>query len=462
MEENLFREFPEVSAEQWKQQIQRDLKGADYNEKLIYYSPDGIKVQPFYHSEELKENVLPPPPEKWFICEKIQVATAKEGNAKAKYVLEKGAESLWFLLSEEVDPAVLFDGIDLTELPIFIQLRFLSEKYYILLQHYLKNRESRVYLQTDIIGNLARTGNWYFDHQQDFYVLESMIERSSGFRAVVSIDASLYQNAGANIPHQLAFSLAHLNEYLNYMEGKTAKLGDFQPQFILASGGNYFFEIAKVRALRWLYANLAREYGLPETCHILAEPTRRDKTLYDYNVNLLRTTTESMSAILGGADAVCNMPYDTIFHKPNNFGERIARNQLLILKNEAYFDKVSNPADGSYYIENLTRQFAEAALEIFKEIEAGGGFLKQLEKGIIQQQIGESAAREQQLFDDGTLTLLGTNKFPNPEDQMEHQLEKEPFAQVLHNNRVIDPIREKRLSEKAEKERIQKERTILT
>ena len=463
MKDTLFKEFPEVSREQWKKQIQSDLKGADYHEKLVYKSREGIDIQPFYHPDDLEESGQPAPPGKWSVCEKITAVTAHEANTKAKELLEKGAESLWFVIpSETVAPEILLSGIDLKQIPIFLEPEFLSEKYFILLQKYLKGKENKVYLQTDILGNLARTGTWYFDSKQDHKILENRIKRSSGFQSVVSIDTSLYQNAGASIPEQLAFSLAHINEYLNYLDNRAAGLNDFQPLFKIASGGNYFFEIAKVKALRWLYASLAGEYNLPPQCYILAQPTLRNKTLYDYNVNLLRTTTECMSAVLGGADAVCNMAYDHIFHHHNDFGERIARNQLLVMKNEAYFDKVANPADGAYYMESLTKQFAEAALEIFKKIEAGGGFLKQLKAGILQKQIKRSAENEQQQFDNGELILIGTNKFPNPEDRMNSNLEKDAFTSDFSGNSIIEPIQERRLSKRAEKERLEKEKTVLT
>src|SRR5690606_13954838 len=140
-------------------------------------------------------------------------------------------------------------------------------------------------------------------------------------------------------------------------------------QFNIATGSNYFFEIAKIRALRLLYASLASEYRIEENCHIISQPTMRDKTLYDFNVNLLRTTTQCMSAVLGGIDAIYNTPYDAIYHKNNKFGDLIARNQLLVLKNESYLDKVSNAAEGAYYIDHLTIELAEKALRIFKEIE---------------------------------------------------------------------------------------------
>src|SRR5690606_37466381 len=160
---------------------------------------------------------------------------------------------------------------------------------------------------------------------------------------------------------QLAYALAQLNEYLNAFASKPETVN--KTIFKVATGSNYFFEIAKIRALRLLYASLAKEYAINAECHIVAMPSKRNKTLYDYNVNMLRTTTECMSAVLGGADTICNLPYDALYHKSNEFGERISRNQLLILKHESYFDSVTNASDGSYYIESLTTQLAEKALE---------------------------------------------------------------------------------------------------
>src|SRR5262249_6093456 len=156
--------------------------------------------------------------------------------------------------------------------------------------------------------------------------------------SVFAVDARIYQNAGANITQQLAYALCHATEYFNRIPIRKPVL------LQVAVGPNYFFEIAKLRALRILFASVSKEFGAEPRVHILAAPTKRNKTLYDYNVNMLRTATECMSAVLGGADAVCNLPYDALYHKSNEFGERISRNQLLILKAESYFDKVSNAA----------------------------------------------------------------------------------------------------------------------
>jgi methylmalonyl-CoA mutase len=258
---------------------------------------------------------------------------------------------------------------------------------------------------------------------------------------------------------QLAYALAHANEYLNHLDTVITSEAkqSFEVTFNVSVGTNYFFEIAKLRALRLLWKTVATEYGFNPECQIIVTPSKRNKTLYDYNTNMLRTTTECMSAILGGANTICNLPYDAIYHKDNEFGERIARNQLLVLKHESYFDKVDNPSDGAYYIESLTEQLSEKALILFKDIEANGGFLNQLKEGTIQKKIKESAAKEQEQFNKGDITLLGTNKHPNKSDKMKKELELYPFVKTNPIKTLIEPVIEKRLAESLEQERLKTE-----
>lgn len=458
MSHTLFNEFHEVSAKEWKQKIQFDLKGADYNETLIFHSKDGISVKPFYNAEDLKDPIPVANPTKWNVCEKIYVASDIKSNKKALEVIQKGAESLWFVVSsEKTDYNILLENIELSTTPLYISFEFLTEEGFNSIAVYLAGKDHQVSLQIDLIGNLARSGNWYHNLKKDHEILNHIVAKAEGFRSVLSVDGTLYQNAGATIPQELAYMLAHANEYLNHFNNDENSNTEVNLQFLTATGSNYFFEIAKLKALRLLFASLASEYKVSEKCRILAQPSKRDKTLYDYNVNLLRTTTQSMSAVLGGADEIYNSPYDAIYHKNNEFGDRIARNQLLVLKNESYFDKVSNASDGAYYIETLTQQFAEKALEIFKEIENGGGFLKQLKEGIIQRKIAESASKEQALFDAEKIILIGTNKFQNLEDRMANDLELYPFLKMNPRKTLLQPILEKRLSEKSEQERLKTE-----
>ncbi len=467
MNKFLFEDFDEVSAKQWKQQIQYDLKGADYNETLVWKSPESINVKPFYHEDDFKEDFQPIPgqPQSWKIAQEIFIDDEKIANNIALDTLNRGAEAIIFTAAEDFDMRTVFKDFPFETTSIYFKLTFLSEAFYNKLIKFFSEKKATVFYNIDLIGNLARTGNWFHNLKKDHEILDNIFQKHDS-ENLLSVDATLYQNAGANIVQQLAYALAHANEYLNHicqpepfdsaqdrLSRRPAEVITFQ----FATGPNYFFEIAKIRALRKLYATLAKEYGTNETCHIIATPSKRNKTLYDYNVNMLRSTTECMSAVLGGADTVCNMPYDELYHKSNEFGERIARNQLLILKHESYFDTVSNPADGAYYIESLTDELAEKALQLFKEIEKGGGFLQQLKEGTIQKKINESAEKEQQLFDSGEMKLLGTNYHPNKSDRMKDDLELFPFVKRNPVKTLIVPVIEKRIAEITEQERLKTE-----
>ena len=454
MSENLFNEFEPVSSKQWKNQIQYELKGADYNDTLVWESPEGIKVKPFYHADEAdKTNAVITKASEFKICQNIFVHDLEKSVARAKDVLNRGAETIRFTIdNDKTDVNKLLQAIPDTT-SVYINLEFLSIDFVTKIDAIAKHRKAPVFVQTDPIGRLAKEGNWYNNLDKDIDVLNTMSIACTNIH-FLSVDGSLYQNAGANMVQQIAYTLAHANEYFN----RVATIG--KPVVIqVAVGTNYFFEIAKLRAIRTLFNIIAKEYDHNYDCHIIATPTKRNKTLYDYNVNILRTTTECMSAILGGADTVANLPYDALYHKDNEFGDRIARNQLLVLKHESYFDKVDNPADGAYYIEELTHQLAENALTLFKDIEENGGFLTQLKEGTIQRKIHESAAKEQDLFNSGKEVLLGTNKYPNPNDRMSHDLELFPFVKTNPRKTLITPIIEKRLAEKTEQERLETEKT---
>ncbi|GAA4280931.1 methylmalonyl-CoA mutase subunit beta [Gaetbulibacter aestuarii] len=456
----LFDAFEPVSAKQWKQKIQFDLKGADYNETLVWHSNEGIAVKPFYHADDQKTSGSAPKanPSNWKIGQTIYVADTEKSNSHAIDAIARGAESMQFIIpNSEVSVKNLLQNIDLDRVPIYFDLLFIDIDF--IKSLYALKGEAGIFINNDIIGHLASTGNFYKDLKTDFSDFLTTVKITNS----ITVNTSMYQNAGANMVQQLAYALAQVNEYLNQIEKAQEKAMDFefletlQVVFKVSVGSNYFFEIGKLRALRLLWQSLSEAYHIKANCKITAVPTKRNKTIYDYNTNMLRTTTESMSAVLGGADVVTNLPYDAIYHKTNEFGERIARNQLLILKNESYFDKVNNPADGTYYIESLTEQLAEKALALFKDIEAHGGFLSQLKNGIIQKKIKESAVKEQEQFNKGEVVILGTNKHPNPNDKMKDDLELYPFIKTKPHKTLIEPIIGKRLSEQLEQDRLKNE-----
>jgi len=451
MKEKLFQDFDKISSKEWKQQIQVDLKGADYNQTLIWETPEGIKVKPFYHIDEFENKINVNTTISLFkIVQKIYVFDLQKSNARAKETLNRGAESIYFTIENpKINLSDLFSKLP-KNVVYYIKPLFLSKEFVEKINNFAKTNLFKIKLLLDPIGELARNGNWFSDLNADFSILNAINSKTE--ISFLSVDLSLYQNAGANIIQQLAYTLAHTNEYFN-------KIPTIKNEISIQTsvGPNYFFEIAKLRALRMLFDVLKNEYNHDFDLHIIAEPTKRNKTLYDYNVNMLRTTTECMSAILGGANAVSNLAYDTLYHKENEFGDRISRNQLLILKHESYFDKVDNPADGSYYIETITKQLVEKALDLFKNIEKNNGLISQLIRGSIQRKIIESAQKEQELFDQGKEILLGTNKYPNPEDKMKHDLELFPFVKQNPRKTLIIPIIEKRLAEKTEQQRLEQE-----
>jgi methylmalonyl-CoA mutase len=440
----LFSEFEAIESKQWKQQIQFELKGLDYNDTLVFESLEGIKIKPFYTSEDLpKTTAIAKLNEAFKILQDVYVQEANHANHVAKLKLEKGAESIWFIIPHQIDLNKLFNDLP-TDITYFVTFHTIDDALKQNLSDFSKKYQIKVCV--DPIHRLMSDGNWFIDKEKDLRFVEKIVNQSG----ILYIDSSLHQQAGANGVQQLAYFAAHLTEYLNLVK----------PQQIIvkwAIGNHYFFEIAKLKALRVLIVTLCDAFEISADIQIIAEPSLRNKTLYDYNVNMLRTTTEYMSAILGCANFVMPLAYDTLYHKSNAFGDRIARNQLLILKHESYFDNVLNPAEGTYFIESLTQTFAEKSLDLLKMIEKGGGLLENLINGKIQKHIIESAEKEQQWFDEGKIVLVGTNKYPNPQDQMKNDLELYPFSKIKPRKTLIKPINIKRLSEKLEKNRLEKE-----
>lgn len=444
------QEFPPVSAAAWKQKIQADIKGADYNETLLTKTNEGITIKPFYHADDFEKLNIPLSKEDFKICQKIIISDEIDANLKAIDATNKGADSLKFMAKKPFNAALLFKNLLAKNIEFHFHFEFLSEAFIDELAELLKNET--VFYNIDIIGKLARTGNWHKSLNDDFKTLETIISKHPA-AFILGVNADIYQNTGANAVQQVAYALAVANEYLTRFGAGIAQ----KIQFNFAVGNNYFFEISKIRAFKYVYNLMLSQYDTNANATVFAEPSLRNKTIYDYNVNMLRTTTESMSAILGGANTISNCAYDALFHDSNDFGDRIARNQLLILKEESYFKQAQHFATDSYYIESITKQLAEKALAVFKEIEKGGGFLTQLKEGIIQRKIKENAQKEQAQFDSGQLVLLGTNKYPNEQDRMKHDLQANPFIARNPQKTLIIPIIPVRLAEKLEQKRLKDE-----
>ncbi len=449
----LFDGFENVSSEQWRAQMASELKNKTF-ESLCWTSPEGIEVAPFYHADKAHSLRVPHRSNQWKIVEHIEFTEVNSTSQFISKAIKGGADAIYlggsYAFDEALDLLNLFADQNIywyIQVPCFADCLYKVDQL-------TETLQSRLYLGLDPLGHLAKTGIWYNNQSVDLELVKSRLQTSTQYLNQISIDVGLYQNAGANMVEQLALGLSHVNEYLNLTEG-TSQLTSVV--FEVAVGSDYFFEIAKIRALRWLWESLTKGLGMGHlSCHILAKTTERNKTIFDYNSNLLRSTTECMSAVIGEADAIVNLPYDFQYHYPNDFAQRIARNQLLILKKESYFQAVSNPADGSYYIDNLTRKLAEAALSLFKKIEHRGGFLQGIESGFIQSLIFSSAAEEQQSFDQSDKVLIGANIFVNDREQMTSNIER--LRSGTNQDENLMSIRPSRLAASIEFSRMAKEK----
>ena len=455
----LFKGFEPVSPKAWKQKIQVDLKGGDYNELLTHLSPEGILIKPFYTAEDRKgdSSELSHAGQSW----KIGYAVDAAGDSAAEQAadaLANGVEQLLIRLRSggETPSDSTWDKLGNTG-PMYWEREDLKA-------HWEEGIPASCRMQStvlaDPIGTLAASGNWSLGMEEDLdWVFEAAAgSEESETKFALMIRADVYQGAGANRVQELAYTLAHAHEYL--LRAKNAPGGYSimdSPVFKVSLGGDYFMDIAKLRVLRRLWALLAQDHGLTGNCKIIALPGLRNKTLYDYNTNMLRTTLECMSAVLGGADLICNQPYDALYNPPNSFGDRIARNQLLLLRHESHFDKVGNPADGSYYLESLTDQLGSQALELFKMLEKGGGLLAQLKSHQIQKKIRESAEKAAQALNDGDSVLVGSTVFPNPEDRMSDKVPEGYPGKSKGGKALIEPLPLRRLTVAYESQRLQDE-----
>ncbi len=438
-----FNEFNKVSTAEWKLKIQADLKGKDY-ESLITFTPEGIAIKPFYHFDDYKKfKLLSGQP--FQIQQELYLANEKIGNKIISKALHKGADKMIINAHKNFDIDTLTDKLDFSRL--IFRLDFLDAGFFIKLYHKTKGKSA---ILLNPVGHLIRTGNWYFNSKKDFDILrEIRMETASGF-PMIEVDSAHFHNAGANIVQQIAYSLSLGVEYVERLGESVAS----QMVFHTATGSQYFFEINKLNVLRYLWNLVLNKYQIEAPTYIRATPGLRNKSLLSPYVNMLRTTMESMSAILGGADALVNMPYDKIFKKTNSFSERIARNQLIILNEEAGFQKAKMAAQGSYFLEHTAAEMAEKSLELFKNIEKAGGIIEQLMKGKIQEKTAESAAKEQEKFDRGERVLVGVNKYINEKEEIEMP-EVYPFMKKRKGKTLIPPVIARRLAEEMERKILQ-------
>jgi methylmalonyl-CoA mutase len=450
-------EFSKIDSKLWNKKIKDDLKKLGHSNITSYNSKENIKIKPFYTSDDLNnlKNADSYYPDSWTICQNISADNSSVANIKALELINKGAESINFKIqNNSIRFKDLLKNIDIEKIELFFKIEFHSNSFLKSLNDIIKSSSTSFNISFDPIGSFAKTGGWKSSMNEDLDKLNNNIKILEKFNNVIIVNSGLYQNSGANIFEEIAFTLGHANEYLNHFNGKCAN----KIAFNISMGSNYFFEIAKLKALRFLWSKITKEYNNEINFpHIIAKPSKRNKTILDYNNNILRTTTECMSAILGGANTISNITYDSIFKNKNEYSEKIALNQLLIIKHETHIDKVKNAADGSYYINNIANTIAEESLKIFKDIENRGGFISALEKNIIQKRIGKSHKIERELFNNNKEKLLGINIFTDLNQKIKSEINKPIFTKSNTRNTKIKPISEIRLAEEIELSRIKNE-----
>lgn len=439
--EKLFEQFPPVSTEAWIEKVKADLKGADFEKKLVWRTNEGFNVQPMYRAENTEgmKSTDSVPGEypyirgtkcdnKWFIRQDIEVEDVAVANAKAKEILGKGVTSLGLKLKKDdinADAvAKLLDGIDVESVEInFCCCIKAAKNLTELFTVYLKNKGADLSkvkgsVNFDPFKRMLKKGRDVADVADMCADIVKAASELPLFR-VLSVDASMLCNAGSYISQELGFALAWGNEYMSMLtdKGMDADTVAKKIKFNFGISSNFFMEIAKFRAARMLWAEIVTAYN-PEAKDAAkiashAETSTFNMTVYDAYVNLLRSQTETMSAALAGVDSICVMPFDTPFKASDDFSERIARNQQLLLKEESHFDKIVDASAGSYYVENLTMSIAEQAWKVFNETEDNGGFYASVKNGDVQNKINASGDARRTAIARRREILLGTNQYPN-------------------------------------------------
>jgi methylmalonyl-CoA mutase len=317
---------------------------------------------------------------------------------------------------------------------------------------------------------LTTSGNYMAAEKEDFIQIKTLIEKAKQhlpLYRVLGVSGYLFRESGSTITQELAFSLAMANEYLSKLVDLGLSIDDIAPRvhFIFSTGSNYFFEIAKIRAFRMLWDTVVKAYKPKDEsaskAYIHCTTQKWNMTVYDPYVNMLRATTESMSAVLGGADSLSVRPFDAPYHKASGFSNRVARNTQIILKEEVYLDRIADPSAGSYYIESLTDSIAAEAWKLFQQVEAEGGYSKAFIKGTIQADINAIAAKRLNEIATRRETLLGTNQYPNFKEQMLSQIDPKVIngKQVIAPKTIATPLKRHRGAEAFEAIRLKTERS---
>lgn len=470
---NLKKDFPIPSFDEWKKQVEAELKGESFDKKLITKTYEGINLQPIYIKNDIKDiNFINSYPGfdnfvrgtkasgyhsgSWEIAQGYSNALPEELNEILRYDLQKGLNSIYInfdlptqlgLDADQSKPGevgkdglsisdirkmqLLFNNIDLTEYPIHINAGFSALPFTLLFVAFIKElRLSLMNLKGSITSDpydfLLRHGFLPYSFKQIFdeikFATQLMIRSNSPIRTI-GISGMNYNNAGANAVQELAFVFSTAVEYLEELLNRGLAIEEVvkRMKFTFGISSFYFMEIAKLRAAKILWNQILKLYSVPKESrkiYIHGKTTLYNQTITDPYVNMLRTTTEAFSAVVGGVDALTTNPFDEIFNIPDNFSRRIARNTQIILKEESHLDQVIDPAAGSFFVEHLTAQLAESSWKLIQQIDEMGGMLKAIKNGFVQDEVNNIAEARKKDYAKRKSVLVGTNMYANPKEEI--------------------------------------------
>ncbi len=372
----------------WENLVKKQLKTEDIYSVLNKENLEGINVKPYYDSVQKPLVNLP----------KIEEST----HLVARYHESLEEDVFAFILDQNVE--------NLEQKTIFVNNVDLAG-------HISPKEEDQYFSLIDVFDEKEAVIN-------DQLVKELLAKE---FKRNISVDISLHQNAGAAIYQQLGIALAKTKELVEVYGAEILNKLIFR----LAIGGNYFFEMAKLRAFKMVFNQLSKEYGLDEIPYIFAETSLRNKAVSDNENNLIRSTLELASAMIGGADAVFSNNY--LVDRSTENSEEISFKQQIVLAYESIINVFEDAANGSYYVEDITQQIAEKSWALFVEIEEAGGYLELLKQGIIQKKIYDHAVAEQRWVEEGKIKLIGVNLYP--------KLEVKKTVEELYNETNIKHVR---------------------
>jgi heterodimeric methylmalonyl-coA mutase small subunit len=470
--EKLFTEFPPVPTEKWEEVITADLKGADYERKLVWKTGEGFNVRPYYRAENLEgikflgsqAGEFPyvrgtHAHNRWRVHQTVSVVCPKEANAEALKILNAGVDSLGFCIASADFSAADLDTL-LKDICIpAVEITFCGEKTAHVAELVLAKVEKEGIAKEDVriafcidplVKGLSSKGDFCSPNGEKCIArIVELIHKTKEYKHVriVTVAGQTFGNSGSTIVEELAFTLSAGHDYLVRLmdAGLDVDAAARKLRFSFSVSSNYFMEIAKFRAARMLWANIVKGYGPAKNCackmHIHAETSRWNQTVYDPYVNMLRSTTEAMSATIAGVHSLEVTPFDTSFENPTEFSKRIARNVELLLKNESHFDQVVDPAGGSYYVENLTQSIAAEAWKLFLEIEQKGGYTEAYKAGLIVERIKASAAAKDKNIATRRQTLLGANQYPNFTEVAGKEITAESVTRKQAEGNVLVPYR---------------------